>query len=338
MRSENRRAQLLTATLLLCFGGAAHSRDVAGPRPPAAEFVLRHGRIYTMDAARSWAQSIAVTAGRIAAVGSDGDVAQLMGPQTVVIDLGGRFVLPSFIDSHVHPIQAGIALGQCNLADKQTKEEVCAAVRDYARANPRSSWILGGSWQLPVFPGANPHKEWLDEIVPERPVFLTAADGHSAWVNSKALALAGVTRTTPDPVNGRIERDERREPTGTLRESAIDLIEKVAPVPSEAERYDGLMRALKIMNGFGITGFHDASTREPDLKAYAEAERQGKLTAHVSAALYADPEGDVPHVLAQLAALEKLREQYRGPDFRASAVKIFADGVIEANTAALLQP
>jgi len=337
--------------------GAAHKpapKLKPNPKPkatpeqaaPTADVVLRNGQIYTMDAARSWAESIAVKDGKIVYVGDDDGVKQWIGPSTETIKLAGHFVLPGFIDAHVHPVEAGVGLDRCDLSEKRDKAAVLAAIKEYAEAHPDAKWIVGQGWQLPVFPQANPKKEWLDAIDSDRPIYMTAADGHSAWASSKALEIAGITKSTPDPANGRIERDASGNPTGTLRESATDLVYKMIPPPTLEEGVAGLHHALQIMNGFGITGFEDASVSiegvDPAargaLTVYDECDKRGLLTAHVTTALYADPEGSVEHVLDQVPKFKKLREDYRGKHFHVTAVKIFADGVIEANTAALLQP
>lgn len=323
---------VLISCLLVAAGGAG------GASESPADLVLRHGRIYTIDAARAWAEAVAVKDGRIVYVGDDAGAARWVGPATRSIDAGGRFVLPSFTDSHVHPISAGIEMSQCQLADFETKEQVISAVKEYATAHAEQEWVMGNTWQLPVFTDANPRKEWLDTIVPDRPVLLTAADGHSAWLNSKALALAGITRSTPNPPSGRIERDASGEPTGTLRESALELVLRVAPKPTLDERVAGLEKAVQMMNRVGITQFQDASVTEGELAAYQKVESEGKLTARVVAALYADPEGSLAEVLEQVQRFKRLREQYSGKYFRATTVKIFEDGVVEANTAALLRP
>ena len=314
---------------------------------PKADLVLRHGKVYTMDHSRSWAESVGIKDQKIVYVGDDSGIAPWIGEKTKTVELGGRFVLPGFIDSHIHPVEAGVGLKQCDLLPYFTKEEVLKAIKDYVAAHPKDPWILGSGWQLPVFPDANPQKDLLDAIVPDRPVFLTAMDGHSAWVNSKALEIAGITKKTPDPANGRIERNEHGEPSGALRESAADLVYKHAPKPGLKEKLEGLQGALKILNAFGITTFQDASIsvegNNPETRGsshvYAEADKQGLLTARVLGAMYANPEGSVEHVLKQIDQFQALRSQFsKGKYFRASAVKIFADGVIESRTAALLQP
>ncbi len=195
----------------------------------SADLVFVNGDVYTVDAARTWAQAVAVRDGRIVAVGTDATVADLIGTSTEVIDLAGRMLVPGFQDAHVHPVSSGIEMLQCDLNELASPDAYVGAVAAYAAAEPAEPWILGGGWAMDEFPGGCPSKEALDGVVPDRPVFLPSRDGHSAWVNSKALELAGVTRETADPADGRIERDEAGEPMGTLHEGAISLVDAVAP-------------------------------------------------------------------------------------------------------------
>ncbi len=195
-----------------------------------AELVLRNAAIYTVDARRSWAEALVIANGRILYVGNNAGVEKFVGDKTRVVDLQGKMVLPGFHDSHVHPVSGGIELAQCNLNGLETQQEIFDKVREYAAQNPSKQWIVGGGWDLPIFPNANPTKEQLDALVPDRPAYLTAADGHSAWVNTKALQLASLTKDTPDPTEGRIERNPKTgEPSGTLREMATDLVSKHLP-------------------------------------------------------------------------------------------------------------
>ncbi|MEW6129066.1 MAG: amidohydrolase [Acidobacteriota bacterium] len=303
--------------------------------PTFADLILRNGAIYTVDGARTWAEAVAIKDGRFIYVGSTNGAKKFQGRQTRVLDLQGKFVLPGFHDSHVHPISGGVELGECNLNEATTEDQVLETIRKFVDAHPQAKWIRGGGWQLFIFKDANPHKSLLDKIANDRPIYLTAADGHSAWVNSKALEIAGITKETPNPTNGRIERDpETGEPTGTLREDASGLVGKFLPQYSRADRLEGLRRALKMAAGFGITSLQDASVDEDELEIYQELDRRGELTARVVAALYADPDDG----LQQIARFKSLRRQYQGKNLRATAVKIFADGVIEPHTAALLEP
>lgn len=331
---------------LACFGlvGCFTLAQTADTAEAPADLVLKGGQVYTMDAGRSWAQALAVRGGRIVYVGSDEGAAGFVGPKTKLIALADRMVIPGFQDAHVHPVSGGIELTQCNLNDLATREAVLAKVKECAqdRAKP---WLVGGGWLLPLFAGGAPTRQELDALVPDRPAYLSAADGHSAWVNSKALALAGVTKATNDPENGRIERDAATgEPTGTLRESAMDLVARLLPKPTPAERAEGLHRALAYFARLGITAVQEASASRGALEAYRDAERAGALSARVVVALateagaenadaaFAPPAADV------VARLVKLREEFTSARVRPTAAKIFADGVVEARTAAMLEP
>ena len=288
-----------------------------------------------MDAARSWASAVAIRDGRIVYVGSDSLPSALIGSHTEVVDLGGKMVLPGFQDGHVHPIDSGVELGDCTLYDLTTASAIEDSIRACARAHPETAWVRGGGWQLPVFKGANPSAALLDHAVPDRPALIYAADGHSAWVNSRALALANVTRQTPDPAHGRIERDPKTgAPTGTLREDAVNLVAKVMPERTPAELATGLERAERLANRLGITTVFSASTDEAGLRTYTEADHKGTLTLRVVAAIHL--EDPLPDSL--LPKLSDLRSRYATPRVRPTAVKLFADGVIESRTAALLQP
>lgn len=302
-----------------------------------ADFVLRHGAIYTMNASRGWAESVAISGSRLVFVGADRDVANFVGPQTKVVDLGGRFVLPGFHDSHVHLVSGGVELGQCDLNGSKSSDEVLARVKACAAAKPGDSWIIGSGWDLPLFPQANPHKRLLDEIVPDRPVYLAAADGHSTWVNSKALGVAGITRETPDPPRGRIERDAEGNPTGTLREAAADLVGEHLPETTAVERTEGLRRSIALAHAFGIVSVQEASAGAESLATFRALDAAGGLNLRVVVAQYVDPEKGA----AQVAEFVRRRDDPTGksaPHVKASAAKIFADGVIEAGTAALLAP
>jgi predicted amidohydrolase YtcJ len=299
-----------------------------------ADLVLTGGAVYTMDARRSWAQALAVRGGRIVYVGSDAGVRPWVGPATRVVPLGGRMVMPGFQDAHVHPVSGGIELGQCDLNALETRDAIVAKVRACAATEPDRPWVVGGGWSLPAFPGGAPTRELLDSLVPDRPAYLSAADGHSAWVNSEALRRAGITAATPDPVGGRIERDAAGEATGTLRESANDLVARLLPPITPAERLSGLKRALALFAGYGLTAVQEASASRAALEAYREAERSGALTMRVAVALSTDSQAGPE----QVAGLVKLRDEFRSGRVRPTAAKIFADGVIEARTAVMLEP
>lgn len=308
-------------------------------RQPAvgADRVLRGALVWTADEERPFAEAVAIHDGVLTYVGDASGVERFIGSGTEVLDLPGHMVLPGFQDSHAHPVSAGLELGECNLYEAQTVGDIERIVRGYVAANPDLPWIRGNGWALPVFPQASPSRELLDRLVPDRPAFFYAADGHSAWVNTHALRLAGVTRATPDPEGGRIERDlQTGEPSGTLREDAMALVASRLPPYSAEERLDAARRALREANRLGITAITDADVGDETLEAYAELSRRGELSARVTVALAS--EVDAP-VAKEVERLKAIRDRHLGlPRLTVNTVKLYTDGVIEARTAALLAP
>jgi len=253
---------------------------------------------------------------------------------TRIINRPDGMVLPGFIDSHVHLLWGGIEMSECQLNGLEEREQILNAIREYVIAHPENDWIRGYGWDLTAFSNGNPHKEWLDEICPDRPVFLYAYDAHSAWVNSKALALAGVTAETVDPENGRIERDpDTGEPTGVLREDAMELVDSFLP-PYEKDKIEGgLQVAIEKANSFGITTVFDAGTGPHDgIGIYMRNSKDKNMTMRVSASLYANPHS----WRNDLVRIKKLR--YENEFGLMNTVKIFADGTIEGGSAALNDP
>jgi predicted amidohydrolase YtcJ len=322
--------------------------SVAIPLSPSApaDLVLKNATIYTVDAVRRWAQSLAVRDGRLVYVGTDNGVSELIGPRTRLIDLNGRLVLPGFHDSHAHPIAAGLQRTQCDLTKAQSIEEVLALVKAYAEANTQKSWILGFGWNSSLFPEGKLHKRLLDSVVSNRPVLLTAAGGgQSIWVNSRALAVSGVTGATPEPKNGQIERDQATgEPTGVFRGAARGLISSHVPAPATQEYREALRYALEEFARLGIVSFEDAYATAASLDAYTVARREGTLTARVRAALPFQaelaPSKDDEQVRRLLEArhIHQNGQSEQSGRLRADVVKLHLDGMIDIRTAALLDP
>jgi predicted amidohydrolase YtcJ len=228
-----------------------------------------------------------------------------------------------------------VGMSLCNLKGLKTQQDALGEIRKFAAGHPDRPWVTGAGWDLPVFPAGNPRKEQLDEVVNDRPAYIESADGHSGWANSKALAVAGVTKGTPDPAGGRIERDPATgEATGTLRESARELVTKRIPPATPAENAAGLKRAVALANSLGIISVQEADSSDEVLAAYRALDDAGQLTARVVTALRTDAQKGEE----QVAALMERRARFTGKRMRATAVKIFADGVIESGTAALLEP
>ena len=326
-------AALLAALVAGCGWGERTGDGPAGP----ADLLLRGGAVYTVDGPRTWATAVGVKGGRIVYVGSDSVPDGMIGSETEVVDLAGKMVLPGFQDGHVHLLAGGVELGECTLFTIERAAALADSIDACAVARPEAAWVRGVGWELTVFPDANPSSAFLDGIVPDRPAIFDAADGHSAWVNSRALALAGITRDTPDPPDGRIERDPRTgQPSGTLRESAIQLVSRLLPERTDAELAAGLERAQRLANEAGITSALEAGAAESHLRAYAAAHVAKTLTIRVIAAVDAEP--DSAGIDSLVRKLRDWRALYTSPRVRPIAAKLYQDGVIESGTAALLAP
>jgi predicted amidohydrolase YtcJ len=300
---------------------------------PEADLCMVGGPVWTGDPARPWADAVAVRGGRVAAVGPERELAALRGPATRVLALDGGLVLPGFADAHVHTAESGLELAQCDLHGVEPAA-YAATVASYAAEHPEAAWVLGGGWTMDAFGTAGPRAAALDAVVADRPVLLESRDGHSAWVNRRALELAGITRATPDPPRGRIERDAAGEPTGALHEAAMGLVRDLAPEPSPAEWEAAVERGQAHLHRLGITAWQDAAVDPEVLAAYRAVAERGRLTGRVVAAL----RWDVGAGPAQLPDLVERRRTGSVGRLRAGAVKIFADGVFENRTAAMLEP
>ena len=301
-----------------------------------AETLFQRGHVLTPQGRT--ATSVAVANERIIAVGDD-ELDDLVGPTTEVIDLGDRLLLPGFQDAHVHPIFAATEMMQCDLTGLKTAKDTVDAVRTYAEAHPDVEWIQGGGWSMEAFPGGMPTKDLLDAVVSDRPVYLVNRDHHGAWANSRALALAGIDRHTPDPVGGRIDRDADGEPNGSLQEDAMQLVGRLTPPGTGADRLAALLYAQQYLHALGITAWQDAIVGDylgsGDISdAYATAARNGQLTARVVGALWWDRDRGAE----QIDALVARREALSHGRFRAHTIKLMLDGVAETGTAALLEP
>jgi predicted amidohydrolase YtcJ len=283
---------------------------------------------------------VLVRNGRILEVRPGGFEARSDRPSTTdrVVEVEG-LVAPGFTDAHVHPIQGGLERLRCDLSGLSTREDYLAAVGSYAAAHPDREWVLGGGWAMPAFPGGNPLAADLDAVVPHRPVFLPNRDHHGAWVNSRALEIAGVGRETPDPPDGRIERDADGSPTGTLHEGATSLVSRHLPRTTGADYRAALLAGQGYLHSLGVTSWQDAivgsySGMDDPASTYLDAVASGELRSHVVGALWWDRRQG----LEQVADLVGRREALTGGRFRATTVKIMQDGVAENGTAAMLEP
>ena len=328
--------RLIFQSLLLLLVAASLSR-AQGRIVEPADIIVVHGRVYTEDPKQPWAQAVAIYKGKIVAVG-DGDVIERRrGMGTKVINAGGKLVLPGFVDCHVHFIDGSFSLSRVNLEGSQNPADIQKRLRDYAAEHPGEDWILGRGWNYAMFGSETlPHKKYLDELFPDRPVFLEGYDGHTYWANSKALAMAGITRDTPDPPNGAIVRDPQTgEATGALKESAEELVTKILPKPTRADQLLALRAGMKWANRNGITRVHSAGGDFELLDLFDEMRRRGDLTVRMYVSYFLNP----PELRPQdLDAIERGHKKFHDDWIDAGAVKFMVDGVVEAHTAAMLEP
>ena len=303
----------------------------------AADTIVIHGRIYTLNSKQPWAQALAIRGNKIVAVGDDATIGKFRGPGTKVIDAAGQLVLPGFVDCHIHFMDGSLSLGRVNLEGAKDVAEIQQRLREYAAKHPGNDWLLGRGWDYAMFGAATlPDKKYLDELFPDRPVFLEGYDGHTYWTNSKALTLAGITRNTPDPPNGIIVRDPAtHEATGALKEAAQDLVARAAPELTRAERLAAIRAGIHWANENGLTRVHSAGGDFPQLELYDELRHHGDLTLRFYIAYFMDPPEMRPK---DVAAIENARKKYQDAWIDTNAVKFMVDGVIESHTAAMLEP
>jgi len=305
--------------------------------PEVADLVIVNARVWT--GAGGEAVAVAVVGDRIAAVGSDRRVRRWIGEATEVIEADGRRVIPGITDSHVHIVSGGLQLGRLNLREVMSREEfvekVAAAVesaQDESRGSGGGGWVLGGRWSVESWDDpARPRKEWIDPVTGETPVFLTRMDGHQGLANSAALRKAGIDRNgPPDPPGGVIQRDpDTGEPTGILKDAAMDLVRRHIPPPSDEELYVALLEAMKHANALGITSMHDVSGRE-DLGAMFRAHRQGALTVRIEKYLSVPDWGSCIDVVKDF----EVNDAWLG----VAGFKGYMDGSLGSRTAYMYRP
>ncbi len=338
---------LVLLVLAACLSGNAAAQPA---QPQVADLLLLNGHIYTSNPARPWAGALAIRGERIVAVGSDEEVAKFRGPQTRVIDLGGRMAMPGIIDSHTHFLEGSLWLDQLALADANTLGEIQRRLRAFASAHPDRQWLQGQGWLYDTFkPSGLPTKQLLDAVVRDRPVALESYDLHSLWVNSRALEVAGINKDTPDPMQfgvvvGIIVRDPPTgEPTGLLKEdAAMNIVFGAIPRQSREEKLHALRAGLKEANRRGVTSAVNTTVTSPviapesleELELYGELRHRDELSVRMTVALGMEPQ----LTEKTLALYEEGRRRFRDDWVRAGAIKAFLDGVVESHTAALLEP
>lgn len=300
-------------------------------RAQTADIVLLDGRIWTASPDIPEVQALAIKANKIVDMGSNGEMGKYTGENTEIIKLNGKRVLPGFIDSHTHFIDGALQLQRVNLRAAFSKEEFIKLISEKAGSLPEGEWILGGDWDHQQWPGKElPRKEWIDSVTANTPVFVNRHDGHMALANSLTLKLAGITRDTPVPSGGKILKDpDTNELTGILKDSAMDLVQKIIPETSQNKKLQALYEALKLANSYGVTGIHDISTFD-DLDLYRIASEENRLTLRV-------------YSITPLPLLDELlnRIKIRGksqPFLHIGGVKGFVDGSLGSSTALFFEP
>jgi predicted amidohydrolase YtcJ len=297
----------------------------------AADLVVTGTRVWVGDGTST--DALAIRDGRVVAHGADA-VRELIGPHTEVLDRPGALVVPGFQDAHVHAPPAGYERLTVDLHDLPGRPAYLDRIAAYCTAHPETEWIVGGGWALEHFPGGAPRREDLDAVTGDRPAFLFNRDVHGAWVNSAALALAGIDARTPDPADGRFERDADGRPSGMLHEgAAYTFRQRWVPEPSRVEWERAILLAQQHLFSLGITGWQDAWVTAETLAAYRSLAGSDQLAARVVGALWWDRHRG----LDQIDGLRAQREQSVG-NFHPTTVKIMIDGIVENQTAALLEP
>ncbi|HYE58736.1 MAG TPA: amidohydrolase, partial [Rhodothermales bacterium] len=321
---------IVAATLIAGIIARAQ-RDDEGP----VDLIVYNAKVYTGGRGGDFAEAVAVRGNTIFRVGSNREIKRMVRPQTVVLDAHGGAVVAGFNDSHVHFASGSLGLSEINLLDAPSTDQISAKIRAYADAHRERPWITGRGWYYTAFPGGLPTRQLLDQLVPDRPAYLTAYDGHSAWANTAALKLAGVTRTTPNPKNGIIVKDAAGEPTGVLKEAAMSLVRKVVPQPDRAQRLDAIRAGIREAHRHGITSVQNASGSPEEIDLWGELRRNNELRLRMYHALSAGP--DLTE--AEADRFEETRRKYADDALlKAGVIKLMADGVIESHTAAMLEP
>lgn len=333
-------------TLFLVVGllGIAVSSFAQQPKM-LVDRIFINGRIWTADDARPRVEALAIAGDKIVAVGSTDEIKSLATTDTVVVDLGGRLVVPGFQDSHLH--FPGRSVNEVDLHGAETLKEFQARLADFARSHPRLPWITGQGWGYSAFPNQTVDKKYIDAVISDRPVYVTERDGHMGLANSKALELVGVSAKTSDPPNGHIMKRASGEPTGEFKEAAQRLVESNIPRRSQEDLYQSLLQHMDEAAAAGLTAVQDASTDLSIFPIYEKAAASGVLKLRFRfAPLILPKDGGAPHnheletplTEADIAEYRRLRDRYTGPLLKFGAIKGFLDGTVDARTAAMFEP
>ena len=322
---------IVAATLIAGLIVGAQRDDNDGP----VDLIVFNGKVYTADGSSSMAEAVAVRGNQILRVGSNRDINRLRRPQTVVVDALGAAVLPGFNDASAHFIDGGVALEVVDLREATTIEEIQARIGAWAEAHPDRPWIVGGGWDNAAFAAA-PTRQLLDAVVGDRPACLLSRDGRSAWLNTKALRRAGITRRTPVPAEGVIVKELRGgAPTGVLKGTAVALATRIVPKTTRDDRARGLRAAIMEAHRNGVTSVQDVITRRDDFLLYDDVRQAGDLSVRIYTSMNVDGVTESE----ALKQIEALTSQYPDdPIFKMGGARVTVDGPVESFGAAMLQP
>ena len=316
--------------LLLCLAVSACLLSACGPRHPAADLVILHGKVWTVDKAHPQAEALAIIGSHIVAVGSDAEIRSWVGPCTKTIDAQGKSVLPGFNDAHVHFMSGGNEISGVKLRDAATPKEFANRIAEHAKKVNKGEWITGGTWDHELWGGTPlPSHDWVDAATPDNPVFVTRYDGHMAMANALAMKLAGVTRATKDLPGGTIVRDAQGNPTGLMKDAAMDLITRAIPAESEEQLLRDARAGMNEAKRNGVTTIQDISSTA-DVRAYQTLEKRGELTLRIHC-ITPLPQWEAP-------ATTGIRAGFGDEWIHLGALKGFADGSLGSTTAMFDQP
>jgi predicted amidohydrolase YtcJ len=312
--------------LAVCVCGIVHAQT-----KPAADLIITNAKIWTVDPNHPKAEAVAAIGDRIVAVGTSAEIDEWRGANTRVIDASGKLVLPGFNDAHVHFVSGGFQLDQVELKDADSQQEFARRIAQRASRSPKGEWILGGDWDDQKWnPPQLPTRELIDQVTPNNPVFVNRYDGHMALANSIALKLAGVTAKTPNPPGGEIVHDAKGDPTGILKDAAMDLVGKVIPPPSHARIVRAARRAMAYASSLGVTSVQDMNPSYAEVSAYGELAETNDMPVRI----YAAPMISGWQDQAKIGIHRAFGSRY----LRIGALKAYADGSLGSTTAYFFQP
>jgi len=324
----------------VCFLMLVACTDDSNMQTQPADTVIVNGRIYTVDAVKPWAETLAIRDGKYVYVGNTAGSEAYVGDDTQVVDLQGKMVMPGINETHSHSWQGGRKeLYECNFPFTATPEEITIIVMGCVASNTDSEWITGGQWASDFFINNDigSPREWLDAISADKAIYFEDDATHNAWVNSKALEIAGIGRNTPDPPGGTYVRDEDGVPNGIVLETAKPVVESFIPDWTHEQNVASLAKAVELANSFGLTGIHEARTPPHISPAYQQLDREGRLTAYAITDLQT-PRGRREESI-DVAPLIELSEQFKSEHVHTRFAKIFLDGVPTASrTAVMIEP